>query len=116
MGWGRRLLQRRAGRTRAVPGDAALAARRWGCVVEVTDGDRLVRAWAYGHDPVRLTGELGALVTMRLARAGAGASLDRPRPGIVAVSQVAPARAVLDELAVRTDLRWSRASIGLPGR
>jgi hypothetical protein len=115
-GWGRRLLERRAGRARSVPGDAALAARRWGCVVEVTDGDRLGRAWAYGHDPVQVTAELGALVAIRLATAREDASSSRPGPGVMAASQVAPARELLDRLAVRTDLRWSRAGVALPRR
>jgi hypothetical protein len=114
--WGHRLLDRRSARPRPVPGPADLAARRWGCVVEVTDGRTLVRAWAYGHDPVRVTAELGAFLALRLAGTPAAGSAGRPGPGPVATSQVAPAREVLDHLAVRTDLRWSRARVQLPAR
>lgn len=114
--WGRRLLDRRLARPRPVPGPADLAARRWGCVVEVTDGRTLVRAWAYGHDPVNVTAELGVFLSLRLAATRTAGAADGPKPGLLAASQLAPARAVLDHLAVRTDLRWSRSQVDLPIR
>lgn len=112
-GWGHRLLTRRAARPRPAPGAAALAARRFGCVVEVTDGRDLGRAWAYGHDPVRLTAEIAALLATSLGRSSGSSG---PRPGAVAASQVAPAGDLLDHLGVRTDLRWSRSRVELAER
>lgn len=115
-GWGHRLLTRRLARERAEPGSAALAGRRWGCVAEVTDGTTLVRAWAYGHDPVRLTAELGALLAVRLAAPAEHGAPRGPAPGAVAASQVTEPSTALDHLAVRTDLRWSVSRIALPDR
>lgn len=114
-GWGQRLLHRWYGRTRVVAGPAALAARRWGCVVEVTEGRTLVRAWAYGRDPIQLTAEIGALLATSLTGRGER-DHPTPAPGAVAASQAAPARWLLDQLAVRTDLRWSRSTVELPTR
>ncbi len=114
--WGRRRLARWLARERPVPGQASLAGRRWGCVVEATDGVTLVRAWAYGHDPVQVTAELGALLVTRLADAASEASTGSPGAGPVAPSQVTQPSGALDHLAVRTDLRWSVNRIELPGR
>ncbi len=116
-GWGQRWLERRAARARPVPGAAELAARRWGCVVEVRAGRRLGRAWAYGHDPVRVTAEVGVLLATRLATARVEGT-SRPTSGsvVVAPSQLGRAGSSLDHLAARTDLRWSRANVELPDR
>ncbi|MFU8839378.1 MAG: hypothetical protein ACNA8R_01495 [Nitriliruptoraceae bacterium] len=115
--WGQRWFERRLLRPRPAPGVAGSAARRWGCVVEVRDGRRLGRAWAYGHDPVRGTAEVAVLLTGRLvaARAAAGSS-PAAAATMVAASQLGRAGTLLDHLAVRTDLRWSRASVELPDR
>jgi hypothetical protein len=116
--WGHRFLSRRLAGGRAAPAGTALAARRWGTVVEVTDGTTLVRAWAYGHDPLRVTAELGALLATRLVAptGDGGVRAPAPAPGALAVSQVVLPSAALDHLAVRTDLRWSMSRITLPTR
>ncbi|MEX2550013.1 MAG: hypothetical protein WD638_07290 [Nitriliruptoraceae bacterium] len=108
--WGRRWLAGRVSTASRSPSAAALAATRWGCVAEVAGTATVGRAWAYGHDPVRLT----AAIAVVLARC-LGAIPDRVLPGgALAPAEVIPPRAMLDELAERTDLRWSRTTVELP--
>lgn len=114
--WGYRFLSRRLAPGRTVPGSAASATRRWGTVVEVTDGTTLVRAWAYGHDPIQVTAELGALLAVRLAAPAEDGPTGSRTTGAVAASQVSAPSVALDHLAVRTDLRWSVSRIALPAR
>lgn len=98
--WGRRRLKRRLTRPRPQPGPGRRAAMRWGCVAEVSGGGQVARAWAYGHDPYRLTA--------RLAVSYAEAVISSELPaGVVPPSQVIDARELLDELGRHTDTRWS---------
>ncbi len=107
---GRRWLARRAA---GGPTPASAGARtdiRWGCVAEVAGSATVGRAWAYGHDPVRLT----AVIAVVLARTLMATSSEVLPGGARAPSEVIPARAMLDELAEHTDLRWSRTTVELP--
>ncbi len=96
-----RRLTRRLTRPRAVPGAAVRSTTRWACVAELPGADGVTRAWAYGHDPLTTGAELIAAVVSRVA------GDPGRRPGVAGPSSLVPARDVLDELAVRTDLRWS---------
>jgi short subunit dehydrogenase-like uncharacterized protein len=109
---GRRWLARRHAADRRPPGRAELAEQRWGCVAEVTDSVTLGRAWAYGHDPVQLTARLAVAFAVRLAT-GRGTPGEG---GPLAPSQLAPPRALLDELADVGALRWSRTRTTLKAR
>jgi len=106
---GRRWLARRASKGPRPRSAAELAEARWGCVAEAAGSATVGRAWAYGHDPVRLTAVIGVL----LARTLAATPSDALPGGALAPSEVIPARAMLDELAERTDLRWSRTTVEL---
>ena len=107
---GRRWLARRAAAGPPPPTAVERAETRWGCVAEVAGSATVGRAWAYGHDPVRLT----ALIATVLARTLLATPAHVLPGGAVAPSEVIPARAMLDELAERTDLRWSRTTVELP--
>ncbi len=107
---GRRWLARRAASGPPSPAAVERAEIRWGCVAEVAGSATVGRAWAYGHDPVRLTGVIAAVVARTLMATPA----DVLSGGARAVSEVIPARVMLDELAERTDLRWSRTTVELP--
>jgi hypothetical protein len=78
----------------------------------VTDSVTLGRAWAYGHDPVQLTARLAVAFAVRLAT-GMGTPGEG---GPLAPSQLAPPRALLDELADVGALRWSRTRTTLKAR
>lgn len=110
-----RLLQRRLGR-RTTPPRTARHPQRWAAVAEVAaasvdDPDRpqtqalgarpgaLVRAWAYGRDPYQLTAVAAVVAAEQVLRAG--------MTGVCAPSELGEAAVLLDELAARTDLRWS---------
>ncbi len=110
--WGRRVLTRRLQGRVPRPGPARRAGQRWGCVAEVAGRGELGRAWAYGHDPVKVTAALAAELATRLAAVAAVPG----QGGLRAPSQVAPASAVLDAIADATDLRWSRTHVDLPDR
>jgi short subunit dehydrogenase-like uncharacterized protein len=97
----RRVLQRRLTRPRATPGPGARASTRWGCVSEVGGADGVARAWAYGHDPYRLSAACAVVL--------AEAVPTQPRAGFLAPAQVLPARELLDRLSERGDTRWSVA-------
>lgn len=97
---GRRWLEGRLlARARPLPASRR-ATCRWACVAEVADGAQVARAWAYGHDPYRVTAAAATLVVERVL-AGAVA------PGFLAPAGAGPARTLLDDLGVRTDARWS---------
>lgn len=95
-GW----VRRRAAR----PGpDRGTAGERWAVVVEVaTAGGDLVRGWAYGHDRHDLTAHVAAVLAPRVGTADAS-----PHGRPVGATAVMPPDELLDELAARTDLRWS---------
>ncbi len=76
------------------------ADRRWACVAEAAGSDGVARAWAYGRGPERLTGRAAAVVARRLLGGGTPTGVRSP------AELGAPPR-LLDELAMRTDLRWS---------
>ena len=111
-GWGRRLLLRRLARAPRRQGPALRAGQRWGCVAEVAGVEQLGRAWAYGHDPVRVSAELTAELVVGLLDSSATVG----RGGARAPSQVLDPVRALDAVADRTDLRWSRSSVALPAR
>lgn len=96
----RERLTRRIARPRPPMGEARRATIRWGAVAEANGQDGVARAWAYGHDPYRLTAA-GALACAELLRAST------PPAGVLAPAELGPPGELLDLLAVRTDLRWS---------
>lgn len=81
------------------PGEADRAATRWACVAEASGTDGIARAWAYGHDIYGFTATSSVLLTQCL---GLGSVR-----GVVGPADVDDPRHLLDELADRTDLRWS---------
>lgn len=91
-------------------------ADRWACVAEADGAAGVVRAWAYGRDPLATgTAALAELVT-HLA-SGTGRPSGRAARGHVAVAAVVDPRTALDGVARRTDLRWSVTEPGpAPGR
>lgn len=107
---GRAWLARRGARGARSPSPVERTRTRWGCVAEVAGSATVGRAWAYGHDPVRLT----AAIAVLLARTLLATPSDALAGGALAPSEVVPARMLLDELAERTDLRWSRTTVELP--
>lgn len=84
------------------PSLSVRAATRWACVAEVSGRDGIARAWANGHDPYVLSATAAVAVAEALA-AGAG------EPGVLAPSMPHGPGELLDELATRSDLRWSLA-------
>ncbi|MGM0618022.1 MAG: hypothetical protein ACQEUI_07755 [Actinomycetota bacterium] len=109
---GRRWLQRRLARQRRVAGAAAWADEPWGCVAEVAGDRRLGRAWAYGRAPVGISAEIAVELALRLS----ATTRERLAGGAVAPSEVAVPGALLDAVADRSGLRWSRSSTILEGR
>lgn len=92
-------VRRRAGRSGR---DAGTVGERWAVVVEVVDErGGLARGWAYGLDRHTLTVEVAALLAGRLADGVVGVR------GVAGATEVVGAADLLDELAARTDLRWS---------
>lgn len=110
--WGRRLLARRLQRRGAGAGPAVRAVQRWGCVAELAGDAELGRAWAYGHDPVATTAAIAAELALRLE----ATSVVPGSGGVRAPAQIGDPAALLDAVAERTDLRWSRARVTLEGR
>jgi hypothetical protein len=110
---GRRWLQRRlAHRDPAAGGAAAWADEPWGCVAEVAGERVLGRAWAYGRDPVGVTAAVAVELALRLAATTPGQLAGGP----AAPSELADPRAILDAVADRGGLRWSRSSTTLERR
>lgn len=109
---GRRWLQRRLARRDRPVTAPARAEEPWGCVAEVAGEVVLGRAWAYGRDPIGVTAEIAVELALRLT----GTSRQQLRGGPTAPSQVAPPSALLDAVADRGGLRWSRSSTILEGR
>ncbi len=110
--WGHRMLARRLQRPGGAAGPATRAAQRWGCVAELAGDVELGRAWAYGHDPVATTAAIATELALRLEATGRvpGAG------GVRAPAQITDPAVLLDAVAERTDLRWSRARVALEGR
>lgn len=82
--------------------DRGTVSERWAVVVEVaTTGGDLARAWAYGHDRHTLTAHVVARVATALQETGV---VGGPPRG---VTELVGAQALLDDLAARTDMRWS---------
>lgn len=102
-------LTRTLSRSRPAPTPARRGRIRWACVVEAAGQGGIARAWAYGHDPYRLTA-VAAVVCAQDLLAGA-----HP-PGVVDPSAVRAPAAMLDELSIRTDLRWSVVAPGCGSR
>ncbi len=110
---GRRWLQRRlARRGPAAGGAAGWTDEPWGCVAEVAGEPVLGRAWAYGRDPVRVTAELAVELALRLATA----TREQVAAGPTAPSEIADPGSLLDSVADRSGLRWSRSSTTLEAR
>jgi hypothetical protein len=109
---------RRLGRPR--PASGGTTRDRWACVAEADGAQGIVRAWAYGRDPVGTgTAALAELVTHLVAGTGRppGAAAGGHAGGHVGVAAVADPRTALDGVARRTDLRWSVTDPGpAPGR
>jgi short subunit dehydrogenase-like uncharacterized protein len=95
-----RRLTRRISATRSPMGEARRAAIRWGAVAEANGAGGVARAWAYGHDPYRLTA-VAALRCVELLRA------DPARSGVWSPAELGAPGELLDLLATGTDLRWS---------
>lgn len=84
--------------------DRGTAGERWAVVAEVaTPGGDLARGWAYGRDRHEMTAQVvAAAATTMATRSDPG-----PRPGLVGGVELLGAAPLLDDLAARTDLRWS---------
>lgn len=111
-GTGRRWLQRRLARPGPATSRAAWADAPWGCVAEVAGGGLLGRAWAYGRDPVAISAEVAVELALRLT----ATTREQVAGGAAAPSEVAAPGALLDAVADRGGLRWSRSSTTLEGR
>jgi hypothetical protein len=110
---GRRWLERRLARRGGVAGGATTwADEPWGCVAEVAGERVLGRAWAYGRDPVGVTAALAVELALRLT----ATTREQVAGGPTAPSEVADPGAILDTVADRGGLRWSRSSTTLEGR
>ena len=96
----RRRLVRRLDRRSGDPSEVRRTAIRWGCVAEVQGDDGVARAWAYGHDPYRLAAA-AAVATAAAVLTG------RADAGVLPPALAEGPSELLDELSVRTDLRWS---------
>lgn len=84
------------------PSPARRAATRWACVAEAHGADGVARAWAYGTDVYGFTAHAMVAVAERLV------DEDAPVPGgVLAPAMVDDAAVLLDDLALRTGLRWS---------
>lgn len=94
------------GRPEEPAADAVRHAARWACVAEAAGGGELGRAWAYGRDPYGLTAEAVVTVAQRVLAGTAAA-------GVIAPARVDAADQILDDLAARTDLRWTRVRTDL---
>jgi short subunit dehydrogenase-like uncharacterized protein len=84
------------------PTPARRAATRWACVAEAHGTDGVARAWAYGTDIYAFTAQAMVAVAERLVAAGPALA-----GGVLAPAMVDEPVALLDDLAVRTGLRWS---------
>jgi hypothetical protein len=93
-------LVRRIERPRPTLGEARRAAIRWGVVAEANGADGVARAWAYGHDPYRLTAN-AAVACVEAVSSGAVAA------GVRSPAELAVPGDLLDVIATRTDMRWS---------
>jgi hypothetical protein len=110
---GRRWLQRRLARRGGVAGAATpWVDEPWGCVAEVAGERMLGRAWAYGRDPVGITAAMAVELALRLT----ATTREQVAGGPKAPSEVADPGAILDTVADRGGLRWSRSSTTLEGR
>jgi hypothetical protein len=115
---GRRWVAGRLGGGRP-PGPAARAATRWAVVAEAATGPApedteggvaattepamgrtVARAWANGHDPLRVTAVGVGVVLDAVVSRGAP-------PGVGSPASVGPAPQLLDALSAATDLRWA---------
>lgn len=96
----REWLVRRIERPRGALGEARRAAIKWGVVAEASGADGVARAWAYGHDPYRLTAT-AAVICAEMVRSGP------PVGGVRSPAELGPPGELLDLLAVRSALRWS---------
>lgn len=85
-------------RDREDPDEASRRRARWACVAEAQGDAGVARAWAYGHDVYGLAAATSVEVALHVGESEPGA---RPAPA------VRDPAALLDELAVATDLRWS---------
>jgi short subunit dehydrogenase-like uncharacterized protein len=73
---------------------------RWATVAETHGREGVARAWANGRDPAALTA-VGLVVLLEAILAG------KAPAGVLAPSEVDAAGEILDELAARTEMRWS---------
>jgi short subunit dehydrogenase-like uncharacterized protein len=96
----RDLLVARIERPRAAIGEARRAAIKWGVVAEASGADGVARAWAYGHDPYRLTASAAVACADLVSTGSAGRGVRSP-------AELGPPGELLDVLATSTDLRWS---------
>jgi short subunit dehydrogenase-like uncharacterized protein len=96
----RERLVRRIERPRTTFGEARRAGIRWGVVAEANGADGVARAWAYGHDPYRLTANAAVACVEAVSCGAAPAGVRSP------AELVAPGD-LLDVVATRTDMRWS---------
>jgi short subunit dehydrogenase-like uncharacterized protein len=93
-------LVRRIERPRTTLGESRRAAIKWGVVAEANGADGVARAWAYGHDPYRLTANAAVACVETVCSGAAPASVRSP-------AELAAPGDLLDVVATRTDMRWS---------
>lgn len=109
--WGptRRALVRVLGGGQGGPSPVRRRVTRWGVVAEAEGTDGVARAWAYGHDPYGLTATAAVVV-------GEAIMTGEVTPGVLPPAAVGAPGQLLDELARRSDLRWSVARPEPPDR
>lgn len=98
----RRVLVRALGGGQGGPSPTRRRTTRWGVVAEAAGADGVARAWAYGHDLYGLTATAAVAV-------GEAIMTGAVAPGVMPPAAIGAPDQLLDELARRSDLRWSVA-------
>lgn len=85
---------------------------KWAAVCEARFQREVVRSWAWGTDPYGFTASAAVAATERLIELR---NSRQTMPGVRSIAELAEPQAMLDRLAVRSDLRWGSATATLPG-
>ena len=85
-----------------VPTEARRAGLRWACVAEAPADAGTSRAWAYGTDPYVFAAAAMVLVAERVSGGATAGGLRSP-------GELGEPAALLDEVTLRADARWSAA-------
>ncbi|MEX0953294.1 MAG: NAD(P)H-binding protein [Nitriliruptoraceae bacterium] len=96
--WVRRRVRAHLVQPRADPSTQERASTRWAVVAEASGARGVARGWAHGHDVYGLSAVTAVLAAERVGAA---------EPGLRSPAELGDAGDLLDELARRSDLRWS---------